>query len=88
MCANGKTDLRLGWHNVGLAWDFAIIDNGVQVADGEDWRYTLCGLIGKALGCKWPIRLASGAKDAGHLEYRPQWDSLEHYLTEHPLVST
>lgn len=85
---SGASSVRLGWHNVGLAWDFAIIDNGVQLADGNDWRYTLCGLVAKALGCKWPTYLRSGAKDAGHIEYRPGWNSLEDYLSEHPPVET
>jgi len=57
-------------HLDGLAWDFAIIENGAMVSDGEDWRYTLCGLVAKALGAHWPIHLADDRKDACHVELR------------------
>src|SRR3989442_3712480 len=54
-------------HLLGLAWDYAVYNADVYITDGADWRYQLCGLVGKALGCRWPIHLASGAVDADHL---------------------
>lgn len=70
LVAAGRSSTMQSKHIDGLAWDFAIIENGKMVADGEDWRYTLCGLAARVLGAHWPIHLASGAKDADHIEVR------------------
>ena len=68
LLAAHKSSIQHSKHEDGLAWDFVVIYNGIVISDGADWRYTLCGLIGKVLGCKWPTHLASGMLDAGHLE--------------------
>jgi len=68
----GKSDVKMGWHNVGLAWDYLCFNsNGAIIHDGDHWDYQRCGHIAQALGCRWPIHLKSGAKDAGHIEYHP-----------------
>ena len=77
--ALGKTDVKMGWHNVGLAFDFAVFKDGIYVTDGSDPLYLKCGLIAQAFDCRWPIRLASGAIDAGHIEYHPGF-TLQQFL--------
>ncbi len=74
---------NLGWHNVGLAWDFLVFDGGTfnpatnlwtggkPVMSGDDPRYAHCGAIAVELGCKYPIHLANGIVDADHIEYHP-----------------
>lgn len=87
----GASSVKLGWHQFGLAWDFAVFDHsgcsvphdakcGVPVQRGDDPRYAKCGGVATALGCKWPIRLANGDVDSGHIEYRPNWRSLKHLI--------
>lgn len=70
--AAGASDVKRGWHNVGLAFDFMVLDDrGVRITDGEHKAYEAVGLIACAFDCKWPIILANGAKDAGHIEFHP-----------------
>lgn len=70
--AAGLSDVSVGWHNFGLAWDFAVMDDkGVYVTDGSHPAYVACGTVGAALGCRYPIILKSGRPDADHIEYHP-----------------
>lgn len=68
--ARGVSQVKLGWHQVGAAWDFGCFRNGVYVTDGGDSLYEKCGLVGEALWCTWGGRWGH-LKDSGHLEYHP-----------------
>lgn len=89
---SGLSSVKLGWHNVGLAWDFLIFipDKDGQmdadgskvldvVADGADPRYALCGAEAAKLGCKYPIHLRDGTPDYDHIEYHPDF-TLQQFL--------
>lgn len=77
---SGASDKKLGWHNVGLAWDFACFDeHGKLITRGDDPRYAKCGTVWAGLGCKYPIHLANGSIDADHAEYHPGF-TLQQYL--------
>ena len=78
LSATGASDVTMGWHNVGLAFDFGCYLNGVYQADDRAGLYAKCGLIAQALGCKWPIVIKSGA-DLGHVEYHPGF-TLQQFL--------
>lgn len=70
--AAGLSDVKLGWHQFGLAWDFAVYDDkGGYVTDGSHPAYALCGQASLPLGCHYPIILSSGRPDADHVEYHP-----------------
>ena len=70
--AAGLSDVKLGWHQFGCAWDFGIFDTaGNYVTDGSHPAYNVCGQASLALGCHYPIVLASGRPDADHIEYHP-----------------
>lgn len=70
--STGASDVKRGWHNVGLAFDFGVLDDqGVLISDGGHPAYEAVGLVACSFGCKWPIILANGDKDAGHIEYHP-----------------
>jgi hypothetical protein len=72
LAAQGKSSApKIGWHNVGLAWDFLIFENGAIVGNGDDPRYAACGAIAAELGCKYPIHLANGQADHDHVEFHP-----------------
>src|SRR5882672_3369307 len=77
--ASGASSVKMGWHNVGLAWDFGIFENGKMVNNGDDPRYAKAGAIAVELGCKYPIHLANGRPDADHVEYHPGF-TLQHLL--------
>jgi len=64
----GLSQVKIGWHQYGLALDFGIFNNsGVQyVTDGTDQRYRLVGEIAKRAGCIW-----------GGDWQRPDWDHIE-----------
>lgn len=77
----GKSNVKMGWHQVGMAWDYLCFDNcGRIIGDGEDEVYTRCGHIAQALGCKWPIYIRRGVKDAGHIEHHPGF-TLQQFLS-------
>ena len=79
---DGRSDVKIGWHQVGLAWDFLCFDEwGGIIHDGEHPDYSKCGLIAQALGCKWPIYIGRNRKDAGHIEYHPGF-TLQQFLAK------
>jgi len=68
----GLSDLTLGWHNFGLAWDFAIIDaSGHYITDGSHPAYAALGNISLQFGCHYPIIMKSGRPDSDHIEFHP-----------------
>lgn len=76
----GKSDVTMGWHNVGLAFDFGIIDPKHQlVTDGAHLGYTIGILVGQALGCHCPIILKNGIPDNDHIEWHPDF-TLQQFL--------
>jgi hypothetical protein len=76
----GATDVKLGWHNVGLAFDFAIITpTQTVVTDGTHLAYQAGINIGQALGCHCPIILANGKPDYDHIEWHPGF-TLQQFL--------
>ena len=67
--AAGKSTLKFGWHNVGLALDFAVFDDvGAYLRDDATGLYTRCGLVAEWLGCVWGGRWAR-LRDYGHIEF-------------------
>lgn len=86
--AAGLSDVTLGWHNFGLAFDFAVLDNhGVYVTDGAHPVYAFCGATWALLGCRYGIVLRSGQVDHDHVELRPGGMTLAQYIEQHPLVA-
>jgi hypothetical protein len=88
--AAGKLKVRMGWHQVGLALDAAVITpEGLYVRDGKDERYTIFGLAAIEHGCVW-----GGSwqrfPDPPHAEYHPgfSFDQYLAWLKEHPVVTT
>jgi len=64
----GKSQVKLGWHNVGLALDFACFDEkGVYDTDNHSGLYTKCGLVAEAMGGVWGGRWRM--RDYGHWEW-------------------
>lgn len=85
--AAGLSDVKIGWHQYGLASDFEIIDeNGNQVTDGTDPRYALIGGIAAAQGCHYPIILSHGEPDHDHVEWHPGFTLAiyQAWLAQHP----
>lgn len=84
--AAGDSKVKLGWHNVGLAFDFLIFRGGRYIADGNDPQYAEVGEIGRSKGCvwggDWDIRpdIPGKQRDAGHLEWHPGF-SFQLYLS-------
>lgn len=69
--AAGASTLKVGYHNYGLAFDYAVMDDhGVLITDGKHPVYLACGQAGEALGCVWGGRWVT-FPDAGHLEFHP-----------------
>ena len=71
-----STSVKLGYHCVGLAWDFGIFEKNsagvwIMVQNGDDPRYAAAGKIAVDLGCKYGIHLLSGQVDHDHIEYHP-----------------
>jgi len=67
LIASGKTRVPIGFHNFGLALDFAIMVNGVYQADDRLGHYAACGDVAHALGMRWGGNW-SRFKDYGHVE--------------------
>ena len=63
----GKSQLKVGFHNYGLALDFGVFVKGVYQTDDRSGLYTRCGYIAKALGWRWGGDWAK-FKDFGHIE--------------------
>ena len=73
--AAGKSQVKVGWHNFGLALDFACLGtNGVYITDGGASEYELCGVEAEKLGGVWGGRWTM--KDSGHIEYHPDGKTL------------
>lgn len=69
--AGGKSKVKVGWHNYGLAVDFGLFgDMGVYITDGDHPAYLACGQVAEAFGCVWGGRW-TGFKDSGHIEWHP-----------------
>lgn len=65
--AAGLSQVNLGWHQMGLALDVAILGpQGQYVTDGEDERYALFGRAALQHDCIW----------GGHWTH-PDWDHAE-----------
>lgn len=75
----GLSQVKVGWHQYGLALDFAILDNlGMQyVTDGTDLRYRLVGEIAKRAGCVYGGDWQK--PDWDHIEWHPEF-TLGHYV--------
>ena len=72
----GASQLRVGYHNFGLALDFAIFgEEGLYLKDGNHPAYLCAGQIAEALGCVWGGRWKM--KDSGHIEYHPDGVTLD-----------
>lgn len=77
--AAGLSKNKIGWHNFGLAFDFAVMDDkGVYVTDGKHPAYLAGGLLGMALNMRWggnwdrdSALMEPGEGDFDHLEYHP-----------------
>jgi len=76
--ASGASQVKVGWHNYGLAIDFAVFDeHGVYIQNGGHPAFESFGQIALGLGAHWGIRV-NGRLDAGHIEYHPGF-TLEQY---------
>ena len=76
--ASGKSLVTVGWHNVGLAWDFGVFKDGKYITDDATGIYSKCGIIGEVLGCVWGGRWQR-LHDLGHLEWHPGF-TLQQFL--------
>lgn len=84
--AAGSSKVSFGFHNVGLAFDFACFsDNGVYITNGDDRRYEQCGQIGEALGCVWGGRWHM--RDSGHIEFHPNGKTLAQIVADEGLTT-
>jgi len=83
--AAGLSSVRLGWHQVGLAMDVAVITPaGAYVRKGDDPRYSIFGEVAKSHGCiwggDWKVHPdGTGGPDYDHCEWHPGF-TLQHYL--------
>lgn len=77
--ASGKSRIKVGWHNFGLALDFGVFADGVYITDGTDRAYERCGLIAEALNCTWGGRWTR-FPDYGHIEFHPDGCTLQMFL--------
>src|SRR6267378_7384585 len=79
--AAGLSKVKRGFHQYGLAADFALIDtkqtseksDDVLIVDGSHPAYAACGNIAVSFGCRYPIYLEPGKPDADHVEYHPNF---------------
>ena len=80
--AAGASKVKVGFHNYGLALDFACIEtSGVYITDGDAPEYMRCGLVWEAVafphgywGGRWKM------KDSGHIEWHPEGKSLQQVI--------
>lgn len=71
LAAKGASKVKVGYHNFGRAFDFAIFDDhGVYETNDSQGVYLACGQIAEALGCEWGGRWET-FKDLGHVQFRP-----------------
>lgn len=72
--ASGASQLKKGYHQLGLAFDFACyFGNGVYQTSNLSGDYTIAGELGESLGMVWGGRWVH-LKDFGHLEWHPPSD--------------
>jgi len=76
VAAAGASQVRVGYHNFGLALDFGIFgEGGLYLKDGLHPAYLSAGQIAEALGCVWGGRWQM--RDSGHIEYHPDGATLD-----------
>lgn len=69
--AQGASQVKVGWHQVGLALDFACFDHeGKYLTNDLSGDYRRAGEIAESLGCVWGGRWKH-LVDSSHLEYHP-----------------
>lgn len=67
----GASQLKRGYHQRGLAFDFALFDHrGVYQTNNLSGDYTIAGEIGEGLGMVWGGRWTK-LVDLGHLQWSP-----------------
>lgn len=77
--AAGLSKVNLGWHQMGLAMDVAVLTpEGAYVKDGEDGRYRTFGMVAVKHGCVWGGNWTN-FKDYPHCEWHPNF-TLTQYL--------
>lgn len=77
--AAGLSQVSIGWHQVGLALDVAIVTpGGSYVSDGADPRYGIFGRIALAHDCIWGGSWVH--QDYDHAEWHPGF-TLQQYLS-------
>lgn len=75
--SSGPSRLKVGFHNFGLALDFAIFDpTGQYLKDDGTHAYEACGQVAEGFGMEWGGRWAS-FRDYGHIQYRPDGITLD-----------
>jgi len=80
--AQGASKLKVGLHQTGRAFDFAVFDNlGVYLKDDNTGVYTACGQAAEALGCEWGGRWPT-FKDLGHIQWLDKLGSVHAALVE------
>ena len=85
--AKGASKLKVGLHQTGRAFDFALFnDMGVYVTDDKRGCYTACGQVAEALGCDWGGRWPT-FKDLGHVQWLDTHETVHAALVEAGLVA-
>jgi peptidoglycan L-alanyl-D-glutamate endopeptidase CwlK len=83
----GASQVKLGYHQVRRAFDFAIFDHaGVYLVNDTSGAYTAAGSVGEALGMTWGGRW-KGLVDLGHLEWRVPGKSAEDLARDAGLIA-
>ena len=77
LAKSGASKVQLGWHNVGMAWDFGCYVSGRYETDDSSGLYTKAGHIAKALDCVWGGDWRM--RDYGHIEHHPGF-TLKQYM--------
>jgi D-alanyl-D-alanine carboxypeptidase len=86
--AAGLSKVSLGWHQMGLALDVAVITpDGMYVADGSDPRYTTFGTAAMVRGCVWGG--SWNEPDYDHCEFHPNFTLTQYlaWLDSHKVVT-
>lgn len=86
--AAGLSQVNLGWHQMGLALDVAIITKeGSYVKDGTDPRYAVFGEVARKHDCIWGGDW--NHPDWDHCEFHPGFTLAQYiaWLDEHRVVT-
>jgi len=83
--ADGASNLKIGWHNFGLALDFGVFaPDGTYEKDDRTGIYRAAGFVAMALGMRWGGNWdrdtnieEPGENDRGHIEYHPDGVTLD-----------